>query len=91
MANRACCGNCAYADKSRNVMWCPFHDEPVRDNQICDDFLHTLESPQSTALFESLAEDKKKIAQYTGKDITAYVISFIAIILSAACFLVGRV
>lgn len=90
MANRSCCGNCAYADRSRNVLWCPFHDQPVHNNLVCDDFLDTLESPQSVALFESLSDSTSEIVQHTGKDITAYVISIIAIALSVACLFIGK-
>ena len=90
MANRACCGNCAYADKRENIMWCPFHDEPIRSNLVCNDFLDTLESPQSKALFESLANGKCEFTQYTNKDIIAYILSVIAILLSATCFLIGK-
>lgn len=94
MSTKACCNNCAYANKNRQTMWCPFHDEPIHGNLVCDDFLDEYQAPQWKSLTGDLANgnnSKSSVAQFTGKDITAYVLSIIGILLSAACFLIGKV
>lgn len=89
MANNECCGRCAYLDKSGKTLWCPFHDLPTAANMVCDDFLDEYQAP----LFAALATDNEtggssKVGKYTGKDITAYVLSAMFLLLSAACFLI---
>ena len=85
MAKGECCANCAYADKSGKTMWCPFHDEPINSNLVCDDFLDEYQSPQWLALAGTGAP---KVGRFTGKDIAAYVLSIFFILLSVLCFLV---
>lgn len=72
------CGNCAYVQKEDGRMWCPFHDLPVNSKLVCDDFLDEYDSPQWTSLSRGMTEGenaKKRVPQYTGLDILAYLIT----------------
>ena len=70
MTSCDCCGKCAYLDKSTKKLWCPFHDEPVSSNMVCDHFLDEHESPQWASLISGMSknENKETIKQFTGKD-----------------------
>ena len=87
MTSCDCCGKCAYLDKSTKKLWCPFHDEPVSSNMVCDHFLDEHESPQWASLISRMSknENKETIKQFTGKDLTAYALSLLVIFLSIAC------
>lgn len=68
------CSECAYSRKDENPIWCPFHDLPVSNKLVCDDFLNEFESPQWHSLLktESLNESVKN---FTGRDIIALIIT----------------
>lgn len=72
------CGDCAYAKKDGNKMWCPFHDIAVSSKLVCDDFLNEFDSPQWNSLLEGMGDKntfRKKVPQYTALDIGSYILS----------------
>ena len=91
--NLSGCGGCAYVQKEGNKMWCPFHDLPTDASKICDDFLDEYDSPQWLSLAEGIngeSGSQSKVPQFTKKDITAYILSIIGILLCVCCFLIGK-
>ena len=73
------CGDCAYVRKNDGKMYCPFHDLPVRQNLVCDDFLHELDSPQWKSLTDGMTGQEMKVPQYTWTDIFTYICTIIMI------------
>lgn len=69
------CGDCAYVRKTNNRMWCPFHDAPVSNNRVCDDFLDEFDSPQWRSLMKHEKDNKSRLRDYTGRDIFAYLLT----------------
>lgn len=69
------CSGCAYAKKSGNGIWCPFHDVAVSSKLVCDNFLDEMDSPQWNSLANSLNNEEKKTPRFTGKDIGAYILT----------------
>lgn len=89
MANRQItnCGDCAYAKKTDQGMWCPFHDEPVSSKLVCDDFLNEYESPQWKSLAAGMNENASSggtVPQFTGKDLFVFVLTGIIFVLNIA-------
>lgn len=79
------CVNCAYVDKEEKNMWCPFHDLPVSNRNVCSYYLAEWDSPQWTAIAKSLAsgdEDNKQSVNFTKGDKVAFVITGIVFGLS---------
>ena len=72
------CLNCAYVDKTGKSMWCPFHDLPVSNRNVCNNYLAEWDSPQWTAMAKSLAggnEDNRQSVNFTKGDKIAFVIT----------------
>lgn len=86
------CGDCAYAQKENRKMWCPFHDLPVNNKLVCDDFLNEFDSPQWKSLSKGMSENTtvRKVPQYTSLDILAYIISGVLIIGVAILYVVAH-
>lgn len=78
------CSECAYARKTSRGLWCPFHDEAVSDQLVCDDFLDEYTSP----LYASLAGEQTPAQlkpQFAIKDIIAYIVIIGCILIAAVC------
>lgn len=89
------CALCAYADKqNNNFIWCRFHKQEVKENNICDDYLSVMDAPaMSTLLDKVVAESKGKpvkkgvpIGNHL-KDILAYILITLFIIVGVMLFL----
>lgn len=87
------CGGCAYVQKQDGRMWCPFHDLPVNSKLVCDDFIDEYDSPQWASLTKGLTEGvspKRKVPQYTGLDILAYLITGVLLVSVTVLFFVAH-
>lgn len=69
------CSECAYVDKSGATFWCPFHDAPVSNKLVCDDFLDEYDSPQWVSLATGMNGQQEEIKQFYPKDIFMYVVT----------------
>lgn len=89
------CGICAYAQKENGkAVWCKFHREKVTENNTCDDFLDTLDSPVMSTLLESVTSKGKTSHQKSGlpvgnriKDILAWILIVLFILSGILAFL----
>ncbi len=77
------CSECAYVCKTKEGLWCPFHDQRVSEKLVCDDFVGETETPQWTSLMSGMAGEVKKTPRFTGADIGAYILTAAAMILGA--------
>lgn len=78
------CSQCAYAQNDGNGLWCPFHDEPVSKQLVCDDFLDEYQAP----LYATLADETSKVSLgVIVKDIIAYIMIGGLVLLATICTL----
>lgn len=76
------CGQCAYVKKEGDKMWCPYHDDPVSDRLVCDDFLDEYQAP----LYASMVDEGSKVSPgVIIKDVIAYLLIAGIIFLGAVC------
>lgn len=84
------CGDCAYVQKGELGLWCPFHDEPVSDSIVCNNFLNKFDSPTFSSLVDELKDEREpieSIPQFTTKDKLAIVLTGVLLITGIICAL----
>ena len=77
------CYFCAYKQETSNGIWCPYHDAAVTRRNVCDDFLHHMETPQWKSLIEDINETPKSpVRQILIWDVLAYFVMGFCLILT---------
>lgn len=69
------CYFCAYKQETSKGMWCPYHDAAVTRKNVCENFLHHMETPQWESLIEDINETPKSpVRQILPGDIFAFLL-----------------